>query len=187
MFTLYWKSYTSILVTINHLSLLLLINFLNRVPVGTVDVVLSYCHHHLSDLTLETDLIPYLKEKNVGIINASPLCMGLFTPQGPPEWHPAPVELKAAAAGAAAAAAAAGASLPKLALMHCLKNEDISTTLVGLCTVAQVNENCDAALHALGVVESPTAAEETAAMAQIVEILKPCMNLTWPSGLPENN
>jgi len=158
-----------------------------RVPVGTVDVVLSYCHHNLSDSTLETDLIPYLKEKKVGIINASPLCMGLFTPQGPPEWHPAPPELKAAGAAAATAAAAAGASLPKLALMHCLKNEDISTTLVGLCTVAQVNENCDAVLHALGVVESPAAVEEEKAMKQVVEILKPCMNLTWPSGFPENN
>ncbi|KAG7670332.1 hypothetical protein KSW81_002897 [Nannochloris sp. 'desiccata'] len=160
---------------------------LDRVSIGTVDVVLSYCHHHLSDSTLETDLISYLKGKKVGIINASPLCMGLFTPQGPPEWHPAPPELKAAAAAAAAAAEAAGASLPKLALMHCLQNEDISTTLVGLCTAAQVNENCDAALHALGVVESPTAAEEKKAMEHVVELLKPCMNLTWPSGLPENN
>lgn len=113
--------------------------------------------------------------------------MGLFTPQGPPEWHPAPPQLKTAAAAAASAAAAAGASLPKLALMHCLKNEDISTTLVGLCTVAQVNENCDAALHALGVVESPTATEEGQAMEQVVGLLKPCLNITWPSGLPENN
>ena len=153
---------------------------------GTVDVVLSYCHHHLSDSTLE-DLIPYLKEKKVGIINASPLCMGLFTPQGPPEWHPAPAPLQAAARTAAAAAAEEGVSLPKLALKHCLKNEDIATTLVGLCTVAQVEENCDAVLQALGVVENPQAAAEAAAMEKIQAALQPVMGTTWASGKPENN
>lgn len=149
-------------------------------------MVLSYCHHHLGDSTLE-DLIPYLKEKKVGIINASPLCMGLFTPQGPPEWHPAPAEVQSAAKAAAEIAASAGCSLPKLALMHCLKNEDITTTLVGLCTVAQVEENCDATLQAVGLMESPNAAAEVEAMDKIKEVLLPVMNVSWSSGRPENN
>ena len=51
-----------------------------RVPAGTVDTVLSYCHYSLNDQTL-ADMIPYLKEKNVGIINASALSMGLLTDQ----------------------------------------------------------------------------------------------------------
>lgn len=66
---------------------------LDRVPPGTVDVILSYCHYGINDSTLE-DLIPYLKSKGVGIISASPLAMGLLTESGPPEWHPASVELK---------------------------------------------------------------------------------------------
>lgn len=66
---------------------------LDRVPPGSVDVVLSYCHYSINDNTLE-DLLPYLKSKGVGIISASPLAMGLLTESGPPEWHPASPELK---------------------------------------------------------------------------------------------
>lgn len=66
---------------------------LDRVPPGTVDVVLSYCHYGINDSALE-DLLPYLKSKGVGVISASPLAMGLLTERGPPEWHPASPELK---------------------------------------------------------------------------------------------
>ena len=51
-----------------------------RVPAGTVDTILSYCHYSLNDQTL-ADMIPYLKDKGVGIINASALSMGLLTDQ----------------------------------------------------------------------------------------------------------
>ncbi|KAB1211823.1 L-galactose dehydrogenase [Morella rubra] len=66
---------------------------LDRVPPGTVDVILSYCHYSINDSTLE-DLLPYLKSKGVGIITASPLAMGLLTGVVPPDWHPASSELK---------------------------------------------------------------------------------------------
>ena len=69
---------------------------LDRVPVGTVDVVLSYCHYSLNDTSLET-LLPFLKSKGVGIISASPLSMGLLTESGPPSWHPALAELQVCA------------------------------------------------------------------------------------------
>ena len=60
---------------------------LDRVPPGTVDVILSYCHYSINDSTLE-DLLPYLKSKDVGIITASPLAMGLLTKSGPPRLAP---------------------------------------------------------------------------------------------------
>lgn len=66
---------------------------LDRVPPGSVDVILSYCHYSINDSTLE-DLLPYLKSKGIGVITASPLAMGLLTESGPPEWHPASPELK---------------------------------------------------------------------------------------------
>lgn len=66
---------------------------LDRVPPGSVDVILSYCHYSINDNALE-DLLPYLKSKGVGVISASPLAMGLLTENGPPEWHPASPELK---------------------------------------------------------------------------------------------
>jgi len=66
---------------------------LDKVPPGTIDVVLSYCHYSVNDSSLG-DLVPYLKTKGVAIINASPLSMGLLTQAGPPQWHPASPQLK---------------------------------------------------------------------------------------------
>jgi L-galactose dehydrogenase len=66
---------------------------LDRVPKGSVEVVLSYCHYSLNDTSL-LEIVPYLQEKGIGIISASPLSMGLLSGQTPPEWHPAPSELK---------------------------------------------------------------------------------------------
>ena len=41
-----------------------------RVPVGTVDAVLSYCHNNLADDTLTKEL-PYLESKQVSMPFAS--------------------------------------------------------------------------------------------------------------------
>ena len=53
---------------------------IERAPPNSVDVILSYCHNSLNDQSL-AELIPYLKDKDIGIISASPLSMGLFTSQ----------------------------------------------------------------------------------------------------------
>jgi L-galactose dehydrogenase len=49
-----------------------------RVPPGSVDMILSYCHHALNDKSLQ-DLLPFLREKGVGVVNGSVLSMGLLT------------------------------------------------------------------------------------------------------------
>ena len=49
-----------------------------RVPAGSVDLILSYCHHSLNDKSLR-DLLPLLREKGVGVVNGSVLSMGLLT------------------------------------------------------------------------------------------------------------
>ncbi|CAN6450017.1 unnamed protein product [Victoria cruziana] len=113
---------------------------LDRVPTGSIDVVLSYCHYSINDTTLE-DLLPYLKSKGVGIITASPLAMGLLTENGPPEWHPASAELKAACQAAASHCKSKGKNISKLALQYSLKNTDISTVLVGMNSVEQVSHS----------------------------------------------
>jgi L-galactose dehydrogenase len=56
------------------------------VPISTC---LSYCHHTINDTTLVPQLLPLLQTKGVGLVNASPLSMGLLTTRGPPAWHPA--------------------------------------------------------------------------------------------------
>ena len=49
-----------------------------RVPKGTVDAALSYCHDNLADDTLQ-GLVPYLNEKGVKVVSASFSSMGLLT------------------------------------------------------------------------------------------------------------
>ena len=57
-----------------------------------IDVVLSYGHGCLINNTINT-ITPYLKLNGIGIINASPLCMGLISTNPPPAWHPAPYKM----------------------------------------------------------------------------------------------
>jgi L-galactose dehydrogenase len=81
-----------------------------------VDTILSYCHYALNDTSLET-LLPLLQGKNAGIINASPLSMGLLTNKTSlPDWHPAPAELRAACAEAAAHCQSRGIDISQLAV-----------------------------------------------------------------------
>ncbi|CAH9081900.1 unnamed protein product [Cuscuta europaea] len=145
---------------------------LDRVPPGTVDVILSYCHYSINDSTLE-DLLPYLKSKGVGVINASPLAMGLLTEAGPPEWHPASLELKDACRAAASYCKGKGENISKIAIQYSLSNKDISTTLVGIMSVKQVEENVAAA----------TSGKEEETLSEISHILKKVKNQTWPSGI----
>ena len=165
---------------------------LDAVPPGTVDVVLSYCHHTLADSTLVDDLVPYLKEKGIGVINASPLSMGLFTPQGPPDWHPAPQQLKAAASRAAEICEKHSVSLPALAIKHAVKScNDIATHLVGLCTPEQVDSNVDTVLAALVVGVDNNNNGDDKREVEVEElfgkVFGPVMGMTWPSGREENN
>lgn len=149
---------------------------LDRVPPGTIDVILSYCHYCLNDSSLE-DLLPYLRSKGVGVINASPLSMGLLTDNGPPEWHPASPEIKAACEAAASYCTKNGKSIAKLAMQYSLSNKEISTVLVGMNSVEQVKENVGAAL------ELTTQCIDKKILAEVEAILKPIKNKTWPSGL----
>lgn len=152
---------------------------LDRVPPGTLDVILSYCHHSVNDSTLE-DIVPYLKSKGVGIISASPLAMGLLTEAGPPEWHPASPELKSACRAAATYCKENGKNISKLAMQYSLLNKEITSVLVGMRSVEQVEENVTAAreLAASGIDE--------AALSEVGTILKPVKNQSWPSGIQQS-
>lgn len=55
-----------------------------RIPEGSVDAILSYCHNNLSDITLR-DMLPYLEKKGVAVISASFSSMGLLTQKVEPQ------------------------------------------------------------------------------------------------------
>jgi len=140
----------------------------------SLDTILSYCHHTLNDDSL-LDLIPYLQAKQVGIINASPFAMGLLTGAPPPEWHPAPESLKAACRRAAEHCRARGAELAPLALRFAVSNPSIATTLVGMRSQQEVEQN-------VAWLQQP---QDTALQAEVLEILRPVHNVSWPSGNSE--
>lgn len=143
---------------------------------ATVDTVLSYCHDCLNDSTLEA-LLPYLRSKGVGVINAAPLSMGLLSSRPLAPWHPAPPELKRRCAMAAEHCAKRGADLADLALRYTLAKESIDTTFVGLGSPEDVARN----VRAVGNPPDETLLRE------VMEILAPVQGLTWPSGRAENN
>ncbi|XP_061959455.1 L-galactose dehydrogenase-like isoform X2 [Populus nigra] len=152
---------------------------LDRVPPGTVDVILSYCRYSINDSTL-ADLLPYLKSKGVGVISASPLAMGLLTENGPPEWHPASPELKSACEAAAAFCKEKGKNISKIAMQYSLSNKDISSVLVGMNSVRQVEENVSAAT------ELATFGKDQETLSEVEAILIPVKNQTWPSGIQQS-
>ena len=47
-----------------------------------LDVVISYTHYTLQSQRLLTELLPTAEKHGVGVINASPLCMGLISDAG---------------------------------------------------------------------------------------------------------
>ncbi len=109
--------------------------------------------------------------------------MGLLTRQGPPTWHPAPEALRAACVAAAALCEARGGDLSELAIQHAVRNDGIATTLVGMCTRAQVQANVRCATAAF----ESMSGDISALLDEVHAILAPVKNTTWPSGRPENN
>ncbi|CAL5223727.1 g6284 [Coccomyxa viridis] len=158
---------------------------LDRVPKGTVDAVLSYCHNTLNDKSL-IDLLPYFAEKSVGVISASVTSMGLFTKQGALDWHPAPKPVLQAAIQAREKAASHGVDIGTLAIKEAARPQGIAVTLVGMRTPDEVNTDVQIVLEALGLVESKDAKKEEAAMKDVNAILKPHMGATWVTGNPNN-
>ncbi len=141
-----------------------------------IDTILSYNHYSLNDTTL-LGLLPLLKERNIGIVNASPLSQGLLTNRGTPEWHPAPAEVKRICAEAAAFCKSQNYDIAKLAVQFSLKNPEIATTLVGTADPANLKKN----------VEWLVAPVDKALLDIVMRMLNPIKDQTWIVGRPENN
>lgn len=141
-----------------------------------VDTIHSYCHFCLTNTTL-VQLLPYLGEKRVGIINAAPLGMGLLTEKGPPRWHPAPAKVRDICAKAVAHCAKKKTPLPHLALQFATAHRDIATTLVGTSSAKKIKESVKCIENDL----------DQSLLTEVQDILTPIRNDIWPSGRKENN
>lgn len=141
----------------------------------SLDTVQSYCRFCLTDITL-VRLIPELKLRKAGIINASPFAMGLLTTKGPPVWHPAPANYRDVCAAAVEHCTKRKRDIAKLALQFAVSNKDIATTLVGTSSSKKIQDN-------VKWIEEPIDEE---LLNEVRSILKPVLNQSWLGGL-ENN
>ncbi len=141
-----------------------------------IDTVLSYCRYNLLISDLDSELGALSEEHMWGLINASPLHMGLLTDTGPPAWHPAPANVKQAAARAAALCRSRGLSIAEVALQYCLEYPRAASTLTGMATVEHVRAN----------VRAENTSADPALLAAVQAELAAVQNQTWPCGRPEN-
>jgi L-galactose dehydrogenase len=150
--------------------------FESFIPRVEVDCIISYCHYALNDTSL-LELLPLFEENGVGLVNASPLSMGLLSTRGAPDWHPAGPDIKAACLKAAQYCADQGADIAKLAVQFSTANERIPTTLVSTANPANIKRNA-------AWTEEPI---DEQLLAEVLAILQPVHNRTWVSGRAEYN
>jgi L-galactose dehydrogenase len=148
---------------------------IDRVGPGVVETILSFCHYELNDTSLAS-LVPYFKERGIGVINASPTGMGLLTERGTPGWHPASETIKAACRRAVSFCKERGINIVELAIQFSISHPDIATTLVGTANSQNIIDN-------IGYAEKPLDREKLAA---VMEVLKPIHNFNFTRGLEEN-
>lgn len=162
-------------IGITGLPLRVFTGILDRVGPGIVETVLSFCRYELNDTALDS-LVPYFKEKRVGIINASPTGMGLLTERGVPSWHPAPPAMIAGARRAVDYCKSVGADIVKLAVQFCVAHPGIATTLVGSANPENIRKN-------IAYAGEPIDFE---LMGRVLELLRPIHNHNFTRGRPEN-
>ncbi len=129
-----------------------------------LDVVLSYNHYTLQN-TMLADLVPYLKGKGVGIMNAAPFSARLLTNAPLPKWHKATPLVRSTAKLAAEHCAKRGVDIAQLALQFSIANPEN----VGKW-VQWAQQPVDPQL-----------------MKEVQEILRPIHNWFYVEGRPENN
>jgi aryl-alcohol dehydrogenase-like predicted oxidoreductase len=141
-----------------------------------LDVILSYNHYTLQN-TMLADLAPYLKSKNIGVMNAAPFSARLLTSAPLPKWHKAPAHVREVAARAANHCAERGSDIAKLALQYSIANEEMTTCVTGSASPTRIAEWAKWAAEPI----------DQQLLKDVLEILRPIHNWIYVEGRPENN
>ena len=137
-----------------------------------VDTILSYCHYNLLATDLDAILTPFAEANGIGLINASPLHMGLLSGSPIPEWHPAPVEVRRAAAEFVDFCQVRGLNPAVVGLRFCIGHPYVASTLIGMSTCKEVETNIEALAFEI----------EPALQSEIEDLVASAKNVGWPSG-----
>ncbi len=135
---------------------------------GMVETILNFCHYCLNDDSL-ADEIDFYKDKGVGIINASPLSMGLLSGKGAPSWHPASAAIKNSCRQAASFCQERDYRIEQLAVRYAVSNPNIATTLISTSNPENIRKNVRWADEEL----------DEGLLSEVLDILKPIHRETW--------
>ena len=142
-----------------------------------LDCVLSYNQYTLQNTRFADELVPQLKSRGVGVMNAGPFSARLLTNAPLPDWLKDPEEVKAAARKAAAHCQSRGVDIAQLALQFSIANPDITTTVAGSANPENIRKWSQWAAAPI---------DETL-LREVQDIFAPVKNLGHTEGLPENN
>lgn len=144
--------------------------------VAELDAVISYANYTLQNTMLD-GMLPLLEAYRLGVINASPLALGLLTPQGPRDWHLGGDVLKDKCREAAEWCTKQGIDIAELGMQFALAHPRIHTTLSGALSVDEVRKN----VACVGKAPNPQLVEA------VRHILTPVFGQAWPAGRAEYN
>ena len=142
-----------------------------------IDCILSYNQYTLQNTSLVDSLLPRLREKNIGVMNAGPFSARLLTNAPLPDWLKEPEEVKAAAREAARICSEEGVDIAQLALQFSCDHEDIATCVAGSANPDNVRKWAE-------WLEKPIPGD---LLAAVLKIFEPVRNIGHLEGLPENN
>lgn len=142
-----------------------------------MDCVLSYNQNTLQNTRFADEMVPYLKAKGVGAMNAGPFSARLLTNAPLPVWLKEPESVKAAARRAAELCASRGVDLAQLALQYSCAHPDIATTVAGSANPANIRQWVKWLAEPI----------DEALLREVQAIFAPVKNVGHVEGLPENN
>ena len=142
-----------------------------------LDCVLSYNQYTLQNTRFADELVPTLKQRGIGALNAGPFSARLLTNAPLPQWLKEPEAVKDAARRAAAHCAARGVDIAQLALQFSLANPDITSTVAGSANPANIRKWAEWAATPM----------DHGLLAEVQAIFAPVKNIGHVEGLPENN
>jgi L-galactose dehydrogenase len=142
-----------------------------------IDVALSYNQYTLQNTRFADEIVPLLKQRGVGAMNAGPFSARLLTNAPLPKWLKEPDEVKAAARRAAEHCAKRGVDIAKLALQFSCANPEIATTIAGSANPENIRN------WAKWIAEPM----HEQLLSEVQEIFRPVRNLGHMEGLPKNN
>ena len=144
-----------------------------------LDVTLSYAHCTLLDACLADEVLPLAQEREVGVINAAAVALGLLTEAGPPA-HIAQVvgeEICAVARRIVEVCRRHGANVSFLANQYSIQRSGCATTLIGTTKQRHLDS-------AVAAVEKPIDEE---LLADVLAAAGSDRGRHWTSGLAQNN